>query len=57
MKMKKTNYKFGSWIVFKPYGSHAPDLQMTISKSVFDSKYTIHITLDGEVIKHKRIIT
>ena len=53
MKMKRTNYQFGKWIVFKPYGSHQPDLQFFISKSVFNSKYGIHIDLDGKIIKNK----
>jgi len=53
MKMRKTNYQFGKWISFKPYGSHQPDLQFFISKSVFNSKYGIHIGLDGKIIKNK----
>jgi hypothetical protein len=55
MKMKKTNYQFGKWITFKPYGSHEPDLQFTISKSVFNSKYGIHVDLKGNIIKKKLI--
>jgi len=53
MRMKKTNYQFGKWITFKPYGSHQPDLQFFISKSVFNSKYGIHINLEGNIIKNK----
>jgi hypothetical protein len=53
IKMKRTNYQFGKWVVFKPYGSHQPDLQFFISKSVFNSKYGIHIDLEGNIIKNK----
>jgi hypothetical protein len=55
MRMKQKNYSFGYWIVFKPYGSHQPDIQFFINKGVFDSEYAYHITLDGKIIKMKSI--
>jgi hypothetical protein len=43
MKIKQTNYSFGEYISFKPYGENQPDLQFTINKKVFDSIYATHI--------------
>ncbi len=55
MKLKRTNYVFGKYITFKPYGASSPDLQFTINKSVFESNYAYHINLNGELIKSKTV--
>lgn len=55
MKLKRTNYVFGKYITFKPYGASSPDLQFTINKSVFDSNYSYHINLSGKILKDKSI--
>jgi hypothetical protein len=55
LRLARTNYCFGKYITFKPYGHSSPDLQFTINKSVFDSNYGYHIDKSGEIIKNKKI--
>ena len=45
MRKKSTNYSFGNWISFKPYGSSQPDMQIQVKKGIFDSSYCHKISL------------
>ena len=38
-KLKSTNYYFGDFISFKPYGKSRPDIQIQVRKEIFNSEY------------------